>query len=169
MANALQITVKETKSALTSLLLKQRSNIGRKKIDLLLVLLNHPDGLNKTELSYKVGISHNTANKWRKFYEQGGIATLLGDNRKGGNRPSVIESPIRSAIDKRVHNAKGAPKSYAELQRWVSLKFGKELPYNTLRNYLIRKHKTKPKVARKSHINKDDSAAALFKKTGSGA
>lgn len=169
MAKALQITITETKAELTNLLLHQKNNTNRKKIDLLLVLLKYPDGLNKIELSHKVGISHNTANKWRKQYEQGGIAVLLGDNRKGGNRPSVIEAPIRNAIDKRVHNAKGAPKSYAELQRWVALKFGKELPYNTLRNYLVRKFKTKPKVARKSHINKDDNAAALFKKTGSGA
>jgi transposase len=169
MAKPLQITVKETRTELTNLLSRQKSNVSRKKIDLLLVLLKHPEGLNKIELSHKVGISHNTANKWRKQYEQGGIAALLEDSRKGGNRPSVIEAPIKSAIDKRVHNAKGAPKSYAELQRWIALKFGKELPYNTLRNYLIRKHKTKPKVARKSHINKDDNAAALFKKTGSGA
>src|SRR5580693_1262500 len=166
MAKPLQITITETKAELTNMLSRQKSNVSRKKIDLLIVLLKHPEGLNKIELSHKVGISHNTANKWRKQYEQGGVTALLGDSRKGGNRPSVIEAPIKNAIDKRVHNAKGAPKSYAELQRWVALKFGKELPYNTLRNYLVRKHKTKPKVARKSHINKDDNAAALFKKTG---
>jgi transposase len=169
MAKALQITVKENKAELTSLMLKQNSNSTRKKIDLLLVLLKYPDGLNKTDLSHKVGISHNTANKWRKQYETGGIAALLADNRKGGNRHSVISIPVRNALDKRVNNAKGAPKSYAELQRWIALKFGTELSYNTLRNYLIRKHKTKPKVARKSHIQKDDNAAALFKKTRSGA
>jgi transposase len=142
MAKALQITIRESKTSLINLLSKQKNNVNRKKIDLLLVILKYPQGLNTTELSHKVGISHNTTSKWCRQYEEGGIDKLLGDNRKGGNRPTVIEAPIRSAIDEMVQNTKGNRKRYTELQRWIAANFGKQLPYNTLRNYLIRRFKS---------------------------
>lgn len=51
MANPLQVIITESKAELTKLLSHQKSNVSRKKIDLLLVLLKYPEGLNKIELS----------------------------------------------------------------------------------------------------------------------
>ena len=48
---------------------------------------------------------------------------------------------------------------------WINKTFGLEMEYHAVNKYLKRNFKTKLKVGRKTHINKDDSAAALFKKT----
>ena len=53
---------------------------------------------------------------------------------------------------------------YRELQKIVSEHFDKSVDYNTLRMYCKRNFKTKIKVARKSHIKKNEKLVADFKK-----
>ena len=56
-------------------------------------------------------------------------------------------------------------RGYTELLNWIEQEFGKDVKYNTLLKYCIRKFGSKVKVARKSHVKKDDQAAEAFKKT----
>jgi len=56
-------------------------------------------------------------------------------------------------------------RGYVELLRWVEHEFKKQINYNTLLKYSVKNFGSKIKVARKSHINKNDEAVATFKKT----
>jgi transposase len=48
---------------------------------------------------------------------------------------------------------------------WINEKFNLDMNYQAVNKYLKRHFGTKLKVGRKSHVNKDENAAALFKKT----
>lgn len=52
-----------------------------------------------------------------------------------------------------------------ELLDWIKNEFKKEIKYNTLLKYSIKNFGSKVKVARKSHIKKDEEAVKAFKKT----
>jgi len=55
--------------------------------------------------------------------------------------------------------------SYVEAQKWVAIEHKVHLKYNTIREHLIRRYKTKIKSARKSHVKKDIKAVEAFLKT----
>lgn len=48
---------------------------------------------------------------------------------------------------------------------WIENEFKKQIKYNTLLKYSIKNFGSKVKVARKSHIKKDEDAVDAFKKT----
>ncbi len=52
-----------------------------------------------------------------------------------------------------------------ELLTWVEAEFNKTIKYNTLLKYTTRHFGSKVKVARKSHVKKDEEAVNAFKKT----
>ncbi|MFT3748423.1 MAG: winged helix-turn-helix domain-containing protein [Agriterribacter sp.] len=54
---------------------------------------------------------------------------------------------------------------FAELQQWVAQEFDKEVKYNTILKYAVRHFGASVKAARKSHVNKNESAVMAFKKT----
>ncbi|HEY0299080.1 MAG TPA: winged helix-turn-helix domain-containing protein [Arachidicoccus sp.] len=54
---------------------------------------------------------------------------------------------------------------YVELQEWIEKEFQKEVKYNTVLKYAMRHFGSSVKVARKSHVKKDEQAVAVFKKT----
>ena len=54
---------------------------------------------------------------------------------------------------------------YVELQQWIEKEFKKEVKYNTILKYAMKNFGSKVKVARKSHVKKDNEAVAAFKKT----
>jgi hypothetical protein len=56
-------------------------------------------------------------------------------------------------------------RGYVELLHWVKSSFNKEIKYNTLLKYTNREFAARVKVARKSHIKKDEQAVEAFKKT----
>jgi hypothetical protein len=48
---------------------------------------------------------------------------------------------------------------------WIEKEFNKQVKYNTLLKYSIKNFGSKVKVARKSHVKKDEEAVSAFKKT----
>ena len=52
-----------------------------------------------------------------------------------------------------------------ELLDWMEAEFKKTFKYNTVLKYSYRHFQSKIKVARKSHIKKDEEAVTSFKKT----
>ncbi|NQX99662.1 MAG: hypothetical protein HRT70_00730 [Flavobacteriaceae bacterium] len=56
-------------------------------------------------------------------------------------------------------------RGYKELLIWVEQQLGKTVKYNSLMVFCRNQFGTKIKVARKSHIKKDDKAVEAFKKT----
>lgn len=52
-----------------------------------------------------------------------------------------------------------------ELKAWIEKESGKTFNYNTLLFYCIRNFSSSVKVARKSHVKKDENQGDAFKKT----
>lgn len=166
MAKALQITIREKLEKLQQL--KRQSPLHIRPRIQMLILLKQESALSKIALSERLGVDPNSIQTWRTQYRQEGIRKLLTDKR-GGNRKSRIDARTHRSIKKRLSNPKGALKSYKELHRWVEEQFGLTVPYSTLNGYVKRTMGAGLKVARKSHVRKDEQAVKVFKKTGEAA
>lgn len=164
MALAKQITVKESEQELKALKRKQPVYL-KTRIEMLLILKNSEELLSKESLARILKINHNTAQKWRTKYLNGGINGLLSDAR-GGFKPSIISEDLHQAISDRLHSPKDAFTSYVDLISWITDNYIPDgVNYQTINSYVKRKFGAKIKVARKSHINKNDAAVENFKKT----
>ena len=164
MALAKQITVKESEQELKALKRKQPVYL-KTRIEMLLILKNSEELLSKESLARILKINHNTAQKWRTKYLNGGINGLLSDAR-GGFKPSIISEDLHQAISDRLHSPKDAFTSYVDLISWITDNYIPDgVKYQTINSYVKRKFGAKIKVARKSHINKNDAAVENFKKT----
>jgi transposase len=122
-------------------------------------------GISKRDLSDMTGINHNSITKWRKMYLNNGIQDLLVHGRKGGFKPSIISKEVHAALEKKLKDPKNGIRGYKELLEWVKMELSNEIKYITLLKYVERHFGTKIKVARKSHVKKNEQAVALFKKT----
>lgn len=158
------VTVKESVSELRSLL-KKSIPFFAPRIRMLLELQKHQkQGISKRELAELIGVDPNSTQKWRTIYLKGGIKALLSHNRRG-YRPSVFTQPESQKIESKLKDPRNGLRGYTELLEWVQDEFGKEIKYNTLLKYCMRNFNSGIKVARKSHVNKNDEAVLAFKKT----
>jgi transposase len=121
-------------------------------------------GISKRELAARIGVDPNSIQSWRRLYEQGGIASILQHGRIGF-KPSILNAEEHAAVEAKLHNPKNGLRGYVELQQWIEQEFGKKMLYNTVLKYCVRHFGSKSKVARKSHVKKDDKAVETFKKT----
>lgn len=161
MAILQQITVKETQAELSKLLKRSADSI-KPRIKMLLAIIG---GTTSTqELVVKTKANRNSISNWKNTYQQKGIEGLLEDDR-GGKRPAAINAQQKVQLQEKLSDPKAGFTSYKEAMDWINKTFGLEMEYHAVNKYLKRNFKTKLKVGRKTHINKDDSAAALFKKT----
>lgn len=166
MSLPLQITVKETLNELRSLQRKHGELIGKRL--LILIEIKKAEGnklLSKRELSDITGINHNSIVKWRKIYNKDGLEALLVHGRKGGYKKSVISKENHAKIEVKLNDPKNGIRGYNELLAWVADELSLDIKYITLLKYCQRHFSTKIKVARKSHVKKDDEAVEVFKKT----
>jgi len=163
MALAKFIVVKESEQELKSLMRKQPTHL-KNRIQMLLVLKKSEVSLSKDGLSKILKINHNTAQKWRTSYSTNGLQGLLSDGSIGF-KPSLISSELHQAIEMRLHSPKDAFTSYIDLIEWITDNYMPEgINYQTINSYVKRHFKAKIKVARKSHINKNELVVATFKK-----
>jgi transposase len=164
MALAKFILVKESEQELKLLMRKQPIHL-KNRIQMLLVLKNSEVLLSKEALSKILKINHNTAQKWRTSYSKNGLEGLLSDGRIGF-KPSVISADLHQAIEKRLHSPKDAFTSYIDLMQWITDNYMSQgINYQTINSYVKRNFGAKIKVARKSHVNKNEPAVDAFKKT----
>jgi hypothetical protein len=126
--------------------------------------MNEATGISKRAVADSVGVNHNSVQTWRSLYEQGGISAILRHDRKDG-RPSNITPEEHKLIEQKLHDPKNGLRGYVELLSWVEEEFKKTIKYNTLLKYTTRHFGSKVKVARKSHVKKDNEAVIAFKKT----
>jgi transposase len=161
MAKPLPVEIKESLKELSQLKVKQPGHL-KARIQMLL-LLKKKGSMSKTQLATALAINHNSAQTWRKAYQEGGIEKLLQYER-GGNKPSIISPKAHKQIEKRLNNPEGAFRSYTELQQWVDEHFVPGIKYTTVNGYVKRHFGAKLKVARKSHIQKDKQAGVAFLK-----
>ena len=155
------ITVKESLSELKQLHKRSASHL-QPRIQLL-ILIKTGKAFSKQSLADALGINPNSAQNWKMRYEQGGMELLLCDKRGGFKKP-IIDAVTDKAIKLKLSNPKDAPRSFKELQQWVDANYIPGINYQTLNKHVKRKYGAKIKVARKSHVQKDEQAVAAFKK-----
>lgn len=164
MALPKQINIKESLVELKSIL-KSSSPLIAPRIKVLIVLKkNEKIGISKRAVSEAVGVNHNSVQTWRTMYIKGGLKLIQSHNKKGF-KPSVFNQEEHAAIEKKLKDPKNGLRGYIELKAWVEEEFKKHVKYNTLLKYSIKNFGSKVKVARKSHIKKDEAKVEAFKKT----
>ena len=161
MAILQKITVKETPEELKLLL--QKATVSTKpRIKMLLAVLN---SITSTQdLVLKTKANRDSIRNWKNIYRSQGIKGLLGENR-GRKNPGAIGPEVKLQLKEKLSNPKGGFTSYKQAVDWINTTFGLEMEYHAVNKYLKRNFGAKLKVGRKTHVNKDDSAEALFKKT----
>lgn len=163
MATAKFITVKESIQELYKL---QRSckPLFIARLRMLIAIKQNDKALSKHALAALVGANHNSIQRWRKMYELGGIDGLLS-HKDTASAPFMFTEQEREKIYNKLSDPSGCIKGYKELLQWVEQEFGKNVKYNSLMVFCRKQYGTKIKVARKSHINKDEEEVEAFKKT----
>lgn len=164
MSSPKQIIIKETMPQLRKLQKDSIPMIANRIKVLIEFKKNESTGISKRVVADTVGVNHNSVQSWRTLYEQGGIEAILKHDRKEG-WPSAITVEEHKLIEKKLHNPKNGLRGYVELLNWVEAECKKTIKYNTLLKYSMRHFGSKVKVARKSHVKKDEEAVTTFKKT----
>jgi transposase len=165
MAHALQVIVKESLKELRSMQRKHGELVGKRLLVLLEIKKNEGKSLSKRELSHLTGINHNSIVKWRNLYNKEGIEALLTHGRIGGFKKSVFSKENHSKIEAKLNDPKNGIRGYSELLAWVNQELSVDVKYITLLKYCQKNFGSKIKVARKSHVKKEDEAVETFKKT----
>jgi transposase len=125
---------------------------------------NEETGIAKRDVAEIIGVNHNSVQTWRHLYIKGGIKALL-DQKKQYGRPSKITKEEHMQIEKLLNDPKNGLRGYVELLNWMETTFNRTFKYNTVLKYSRRHFQSSVKVARKSHVKKDEAAVATFKKT----
>ena len=84
---------------------------------------------------------------------------------KQPGRPSDITPQEHEMIEAKLKDPNNGLRGYVELCDWMEAEFKKKFKYNTVLKYAYRHFQSKIKVARKTHIKKDQEAVDAFKKT----
>lgn len=117
----------------------------------------------QSDIAKKLGRTEKTVRQWIQRYVQSGISSLL-EVSSGGNNTRKISEKALIFIANKILDAETNITSYVELQLIIEEELGEKIPYGALYSHCRRKHKSRLKVARKSHHKKDEKAEELFKK-----
>lgn len=156
--------IKESEAEIRKLLNKSASIISKRLKALLVFKRYENEGISKRAVADEIGVNHNSIQTWRSLYIKGGIEALMSHNNKG-YKPSKINAGQEGALKKILNNPENGFVGYIELQTWFNETYKTDIQYNTFRSFIIRKFKSKIKVARKYHAKKDQEAVDTFKKT----
>jgi transposase len=167
MAKTKPYQIKETLKELKQLQRSAGSNRIRVRLQML-ILIKGGSQTTQRDLATALGCSPYSIQTWKKLYGSGGIKGLMKDE-SGGKKPSKISEAIHQRIEKRLSNPKDAFRSFKELQQWIHDNYLPGINYHTVNKYVKRNFGAKLKVARKSHVKKDEVLVEDFKKTGKDA
>lgn len=117
----------------------------------------------QSDIARKLGRTEKTVRGWLQKYAKVGFSGLTTIN-SGGNNTKVLSDTVKYFIAEKLLDSTTTITSYVELQLLIEQELGELVPYFTLYAHCRRKHKSKLKVARKSHYKKDLKAEELFKK-----
>ena len=163
MAYAKTLVIKETEKEI-KILLKQSSPFISQRLRVLLILKQKEKaGISKREVAKLAGVDPNSVQNWRTLYLSAGIKGLI-KHQKIGFKPSVFTTIEHTMLETKLNNPKNGLQGYVELKDWIEKESGKTFNYNTLLYYCIRNFKSSVKVARKSHVKKDENQGISFKK-----
>jgi len=164
MANAKEIIVQENDEELQKYLRKASCQTIKKRIKMLMVIKKRaPEMLSKIELAKLCKCNHNSITTWRRLYLSGGMDAITGHNWTGTKSKHISEEQHQQMAEK-LSNPFNGLVGYKELLDWLGSEFDISMKYTTLYEYTRRNFKTKIKVARKSHVKKDEVDLTAFKK-----
>lgn len=164
MAHSKILTIKETEKEIKNLLKHSTPFIGQRLRVLLILKQNEKTGISKREAAKLAMVDPNSVHKWRTLYINEGIEGLMKHQRKGF-KPSVFNSIEHDMLETKLNDPQNGLQGYVELKDWIEKETGKIFNYNTLLYYCIRNFKSSVKIARKSHVKKDENQGISFKKT----
>jgi transposase len=159
-----KLIIKETEKEIKKLLKKSSPFIGQRLRVLLILKQNEEIGISKREVAKLAGVDPNSVQNWRTLYINTGIEGLM-KHQKTGFKPSVFSAIDHQKLETKLNDSQNGLQGYVELKAWLEKESDKVFNYNTLIYYCIRNFKLSVKVARKSHIKKDDNQGNVFKKT----
>jgi transposase len=158
------IQVKEGLAELRALQKKSNFLIANRIKVLIEFKKNEKTGISKRAVANNTGLDPNSVQRYRTLYIAGGLDLLMKYEKRAG-RPSLLNKEEHKKLETKLKDPKNGLRGYTELQNWVEKEFKKSIKYNTLLKYSVRHFKSKVKVARKSHVKKDDNAVEVFKKS----
>lgn len=164
MSNAKPIHIKESVKELLQLRKNSTDTINKRMLMLITIKREKNRPISKRDLAKLIGVDPNSITTWKKVYEQQGISGLISDGRIGF-KPSVVSAQEHKMIEKKLKDPQNGIRGYTELLDWVKTELSKDMKYITLLKYSKRHFGSKIKVARKSHVKKDEQAVDAFKKT----
>ena len=162
MAKTIDIQVLESEKQLQSLLRRTKSKLVEKRVKAL-ILVKKGKCRYTREVAVKVGVTRKTVYNWFSIYKQQGIHKLC-EVHQGGNNTALLSAATIQKIDDLLNNSYSTITSYVELVS-ILAQTQKNITYASVYQHCKRKHKSKLKVARKSHHKKDEQAVEAFKKT----
>jgi transposase len=164
MSKAKLLIIKESQKELVQL--RKNSSDTKSKRLLMLIELKKEKGnaISKRDLAKRIGVDPNSITSWKKLYEQSGIDGIMSDGRIGF-KASIVSKEEHKKLELKLKDPKNGIRGYVELLDWVKTELSKDMKYITLVKYAERHFGSKIKVARKSHVKKDDQAVETFKKS----
>ena len=109
------------------------------------------------------GYHPSTLWRWIKQYREGGLDALLHQKPHTG-RPRAITGEVLENLKRELDDPEGF-ESYTEVQRWLSLFQGQEVPYKTVHKTVRYYLKGKLKVPRPVSEKQEPGAVKAFKDT----
>lgn len=165
MSKGKQIEIKESIQELQKLCKRVSATVTKRLLMLIAMKKHLARSVTKRALSLQLGVDANSITAWKKRYLEKGIEGILFDGRIGF-KPSVVTAEEHKALETLLNDPQNGIAGYAELLRWVKENLNKEMRYITLLQYVQRHFETRIKVARKSHVKKEEEEAVeAFKKT----
>ncbi|HJW28562.1 MAG TPA: helix-turn-helix domain-containing protein [Saprospiraceae bacterium] len=161
MSRPLTIFITETADELKQLMHAQQKAKLKERIQALYLLRNER-AKTLQDLADFLGRSISTIESWLTRYRTKGVLGLLAWNYSGGQPPAIPE-PVLTELREKLSQLP-AFKSYGEIQQWLKEEYGLEIHYKTVHQTVHYKLKAKLKVARPTHIKRDDTAVVEFKK-----
>ena len=164
MALPKKTVIKETEKETKKLLKQSIPFIGQRLRVLLVLKQNEEIGISKRDVAKLAGVDPNSVQNWRTLYINSGIEGLM-KHKKVGFKPSVFTDIEHKKLEEKLNDPKNGLQGYVELKAWIEKETGRVFNYNTLLYYCIKNFKSSVKVARKSHVKKDENKVESFKKT----
>ena len=161
MSRPLIIFITETADELKQLMNTQQKAKLKERVQALYLLKN---GRAKTlqDLVDFLGRSKSTIESWLTLYRKKGLLGLVAWNYHGGQPPAISE-PVLTELRETLSQPQGF-KNYGEVQQWLKAEHGLEIHYKTVSQTVPYKLKANLKVARPTHLKRDDTAVVEFKK-----
>ncbi len=164
MSKPIIFTIQESQPEIKKLMKSHQPFLSQRLRVLLECKKHEQTGISKRSLSENTGYCHSSVQKWRQLYISGGLRALLSHN-KNGFKPSSFSEAEHQLLKTKLHDTQNGLVGYKELQGWIESELNKVVKYKTIYSYVRLNFDTKIKVARKSHVKKDEQAVEAFKKT----